>query len=160
MAKNVGIRVIAMLLILWYCVSVIGFDVHTCYKSDRCFIATFVEGFECEDIHPCHSNHCHCCEKARQCASANAGECCGKSACSVSESSCCSNDYQVIDITGSGSAGFQSSEDIQLCLMLPLNTFCENVVSLSVRSDFNRVSWSGSCVCPCDVHPMFGVWRI
>ena len=52
--KALLIKLSAMLMVLWYSMSIIGFDVHTCNGSGKSFIATFVSGTGCEDIHPDH----------------------------------------------------------------------------------------------------------
>ena len=96
--KKFLMNISAALLVIWYCMSIIGFDVHTCMSSGRIFIATFAEGMACADVHP--EQHC-----------------CGSSCCSshhhedhedehhgssiVDTQSCCSNEYQVILISGS-----------------------------------------------------------
>ena len=108
--KDRILRSSALLLVLWYCFSVIGFGVHTCNASGRSFIATFVIGFTCEDVHPehdCTSDHrnavlhdccCHHHESEQY-----------EAACSSAdahlpeydvEDCCCSNDYHVLTITG------------------------------------------------------------
>ena len=86
----------AALLVVWYCMSIIGFDVHTCMSSGETFVAAFTESISCADIHPEH-------------------HCCGSSCCSghhhheefehngpeaFDSKSCCSNEYQVIQLSG------------------------------------------------------------
>ena len=92
--KIVYTKVTAVLLIVWYSMSIIGFGVHTCSGSGKSFVVTFVEGFGCEDVHPEH----HC----------SKGSCCSHTHCShssdegvnVKSRSCCSSDYQVLALTG------------------------------------------------------------
>ena len=107
--KDRVLRFSALLLVLWYCFSVIGFGVHTCNASGRSFIATFVGGLSCEDIHPehdCTSDHAdaggHDC-----CCQHHASEIQEPSCCTErvhlpysTEDCCCSNDYHVLSITG------------------------------------------------------------
>ncbi len=99
--KNVVIKIFAVLLLGWYSMSIIGFDVHTCNGSGRSFVVTFIKGFTCADIHPDHV-----CDKA-SCCSSQKGSCCHEHADDHSENgfvikskSCCSSDYQVLDLTG------------------------------------------------------------
>ena len=107
--KDRILRFSALLLALWYCFSVIGFGVHTCKASGRSFIATFVSGLSCEDIHPehdCASDHalvdghdccCHHASEKREAA------CCSADVHMPEyspEDCCCSNDYHVLTITG------------------------------------------------------------
>jgi hypothetical protein len=79
----------AALLVVWYSLSVIGFDVHTCSGSGEVFIATVASGFSCEDIHPEHAHKtCGCCHSH------------DGSHEKMTKKPCCSDDYQVILLTG------------------------------------------------------------
>ena len=100
------LRFSALLLVLWYCFSVIGFGVHTCNASGRSFIATFVSGLSCEDIHPEHDcasdhadagGHACCCNHKHQTACCSTADQLPEYS---TEDSCCSNDYHVLTITG------------------------------------------------------------
>lgn len=105
--KGRFLRFSALLLVIWYCFSVIGFGIHTCRASDRSFVATFVGGLTCADIHPdhtCDKGHCcsdvshGCCEKRE-----HDSVCCGHSgddSMSFKAESCCSDDYLALVITG------------------------------------------------------------
>ncbi len=107
--KNLSIKMFTALLLVWYSMSIIGFDVHTCNGSGRSFVVTFMEGFTCADIHPEHK-----CDKASCCTGHHEG-CCGRQVAdhpdcsygdgvSIKAKSCCSNDYQVLDLTGTPAA--------------------------------------------------------
>ncbi len=120
--KNVIVKIFAVLLSVWYSMSVIGFDVHTCSGSGRSCIVTFIEGLTCEDIHPEHScDKASCCADRLDCCSSHeegqGHQHCGgmtgfadheddHSDCpfcdgiSLKSKSCCSNDYQVLVLTG------------------------------------------------------------
>ena len=104
--KDRILRFSALLLMLWYCFSVIGFGIHTCRASDRSFVATFISGLTCADIHPEHEcDKEHCSESAVHhcCGSAHADdECCRseEDGMSLKQETCCSNDYLVLSITG------------------------------------------------------------
>ena len=92
--KGLLTKVTALLLVVWYSMSIIGFDVHTCSGSGESFVVTFVEGLECEDIHPEH--HCHkgyCCTHSHSC-------CDVKASTAIKSKSCCTSDYQVLQLTG------------------------------------------------------------
>lgn len=91
----------AFALMLWYCVSIIGFDVHTCNGSGRSFVATFIDGLSCEDIHSGHSHDCcglvhehelPCCSDDHHCP-----RCGGEK---IMATPCCTSDYQVLALTG------------------------------------------------------------
>ena len=92
--KNVFTGISALLLVIWYSLSVIGFDVHTCSGSGETYIATVIGGTECEDIHPEHvKKPCPCCHH-------HAENHCEDNGQSVSKKPCCSDDWQMIVLTG------------------------------------------------------------
>ena len=127
--KGLITKVFAALLVGWYLMSIIGFGVHTCMDSGKSFLVAFYEGATCEDIHPEH--HCEpaaCCSSARH--DSHEHGCCdhhhassGKHAdhedCSFcddvtfSPKSCCSNDYQVLELTGVLVSDDSRSNDLQ-----------------------------------------------
>ena len=61
--KEIVTKIFAALLVVWYLVGIIGFDVHTCSGSGRSFVVAFFEEMTCEEIHPEHS-----CDPAACCA--------------------------------------------------------------------------------------------
>lgn len=101
--KDALMKIAALLLVLWYCMSIIGFDVHTCHASGRSFVATFVKGLSCEDIHPEHVHSAGNCAHAEHSCSHSGHDCHG-CCCSAHLASgtdpCCSDDYQVLQLTG------------------------------------------------------------
>lgn len=130
--KDRVLRFSALLLVLWYCFSVIGFDIHTCKGSGRSFVATFVSGMACDDIHPEH----HC--EETHCDAGEVHSCCGSHDCCGTKSdgkpaykapSCCSNDYLALSITGSTSEEQNRYKDsapsgfISLLEVIPVSTF-------------------------------------
>ena len=94
--KNVMMKISAMLLVVWYCMSVIGFDVHTCMASGESFVVTVLEGTECKDIHP---EHTCCADAVSHCCSCRHHE--DASTASVEDPGCCQDDIQVLVLTGS-----------------------------------------------------------
>jgi len=136
MMRNVLIKVVAVLLAVWYSMSIIGFDVHTCSGSGRSFVASFVEGMTCEDIHPEHvCSPESCCAEAQESHS-----CCGHShhdqECVIDHSdclycdgsaikaeSCCSNDYQVLVLTGTLTSDDHRHYDECSCGLCPCVEF-------------------------------------
>lgn len=108
--KKFLMNISAALLVVWYCMSIIGFGVHTCASSGEVFIASFADGVECADIHPEH----HCCGES--CCSGTHHDdhetpsCCSSKhhvpidehhePTSVDTKSCCSNEYQAIVLSG------------------------------------------------------------
>lgn len=97
--KGLITKVFAALLVGWYLMCIIGFGVHTCSGSGKSFLVPFFESLTCEEIHPEHS-----CDPSACCASVHEHGCCSHcgldQGLSLSSKSCCSNDYQVLELTG------------------------------------------------------------
>ena len=132
--KDRILRFGALLLVLWYCFSVIGFGVHTCKASGRSFIATFVSGLSCEEIHPAHDCCCHqyasdkyesaCCSMDDHLPEYSAEDC------------CCSNDYHVLTITGNA---IEDDKDIIPAEYLEYPIFLSRVDAPVLKADdFHR----------------------
>ena len=88
--KKIVMKYVSVLMALWYCLSIIGFDVHSCTRSGERFVTSTLLGISCEEIHPEHSCHSH-------------GSCCGHhdSSChhegdEIDCSGCCTNDIHVL----------------------------------------------------------------
>lgn len=116
--KGAIIKILAVLLTVWYSMSIIGFDVHTCKGSGRSFVTTFVEGMTCEDIHPEHG-----CAPRECCSHEHEASCCHDHShipshgyLAFSAGSCCSSDYQVLEITGAFSEDNSRSSDVYASL--------------------------------------------
>lgn len=114
--KDRYVRFSAMLLVLWYCFSVIGFNVHTCKASGRSFVATFVSGLTCADIHPGHV-----CDK-EMCGNGHSKVCCGHHdedgahhEC-LRPAGCCSDDHVALTITGCAFEDNHRPQDDLSCL--------------------------------------------
>lgn len=111
--KGVIIKMLAVIMTIWYSMSIIGFDVHTCSGSGRSFVSTFIEGLTCEDIHPEQScSHVSCCPESHE-----EHSCCGNHHHDGFETafvarSCCSNDYQVLQLTGIVPSDDQRGNDL------------------------------------------------
>ena len=141
----------AALLAIWYCMSIIGFDVHTCMSSGRTFVTAFTESLACADIHPEH----HCC--ADSCCSSEKHE------ESVGAKSCCSNDYQVIQLSGYrtnddsedkysfSKVSFPCVADVPVRYVAMAKYHAEHIQFLEPDS---------GVLPPGDLCATFGVWRI
>lgn len=133
--KGLITKVFAALLVGWYVMSIIGFGVHTCQDSGKSFVVAFYEGATCEEIHPEHH-----CEPASCCGTANHDahehSCCGHhhaasaetadhedcnfcDGVTISSKSCCSNDYQVLELTGILTSDDNRSNDQQNTWLCP-----------------------------------------
>ncbi len=158
--KNVIIKVLALLLSVWYSMSIIGFDVHTCNGSGRSFVVTFLEGLTCEEIHPEHS-----CDKAVCCADKSASCCCGHrhTGDTFKAPSCCSNDYQVLALTGTVSHNDHGHYDECSCGLCPCVGFpvCERPPLSQKNNQTEYLPYPGSGVdSACERQAALRVWRI
>ena len=94
--KDIVMKISALLLALWYCISIVGFGLHVCRGTDRTYVSSFIEGTSCHDIHPehncgkgncnkgnCKSGHLHAHEE---------GTC-------IESESCCTDEYKVLSVT-------------------------------------------------------------
>lgn len=94
-------KVSAFLLALWYCLSVIGFDVHTCHSANHQFVSTFIEGLTCEEIHSAHKCGHHCTHH-HECSDAQE-HFANHSDGLIEETDSCTDDYHALSITGTRS---------------------------------------------------------
>ena len=159
--KNVFTSLTAILLVVWYSLSVIGFDVHTCSGSGETYIATVASGFTCEDIHPgpheksAHHNHscCGCCHSEKY-ATADPEQ-------GLDADPCCTDDFQVIMLTGTRGTDNQRNDE---GAFQPTGTYVAEIheydsyIFLSDQEVFLR---------PCDVglvshdlQAIYNIWRI
>lgn len=169
--KKFLMNISSAVLVIWYCVSIIGFGVHTCVSSGETFIATFADGMECVDIHPEH----HCC--GASCCSGSDHDhasCCSDNhhegpdeehdaPLGISKPSCCSNDYQAIVLSGCR-AGDDSKEKYSF-----VKAFCPCVTEIpvsylaSARYPAEHVQFlecDSGFLLPGEFCATFGVWRI
>ena len=156
------IKIISLLMILWYCVSIIGFDVHTCSASGRSFVSTLLSGYTCEDIHPEHScsSHGHDCCHDHDCCSHE--EDCRNEYSSLESSSCCQDNIRVLHVTGLNPSDGHRHYDV--CLAGPC--LCVKTLIYDILPSFGndgpegvRVPDSGLLV-PEDTQAVLGIWRI
>ena len=96
--KNVITYCVAAFMLVWYSLSVIGFDVHTCSDSGETYIATVLSGTACDDIHPEHDEPaCSCCH--HKCASKEHSKE-QEDKDGLRTRPCCTDDWQMIYLTG------------------------------------------------------------
>lgn len=158
--KDRMLRFSALLLVLWYCFSVIGFDVHTCRASGKAFVATFVSGLSCADIHPehkCDKAHCHH-NKTGHCCSMEHHDCC-KGTFFEAES-CCSSDHLVLTVTGTASDS--ESRDIHPIVSdIEIPSYSGHLTA-SVTSKILNHSYviDYGLFAQGDIQPLLSIWRI
>ena len=155
--KKVFTSVAAVLLGLWYLLSVIGFDVHTCTSSGETFIATVASGFSCEDIHPSKHMHNSC---SLGCACRHQEPEKSESDSSFGMKSCCSDDFQMIFLTGTPVSGNDNLLTVLTghFVILADSIEAQRLAGLSCVSVFHKPrSWIG--LLP-DLQASYSVWRI
>lgn len=164
--RNLGTRIFAFLLVVWYSLGVIGFGVHTCSESNRRFITNFISGVSCEDIHPMDVCKASCCSshKHKNCCSHHLSDEAEKEVpagyVKFSNKACCSNDYQQIELTGSGqdSASEQSVNLVPLYSIYIASSYsdkclsCSNVIKARALPDTHQPTG--------ELRPLLSVWRI
>lgn len=153
--KSVFLKYVSALMAVWYCLSIIGFDVHSCTVTGSTFVNSVLSGVECEDVHPEHDCCCH-------------GSCC-HSGCShdhkvpskenVKDKECCTNEIEVLD-----SEVVISVED-EGCSMSDAAwavAFVVNDYTGSVNAEAEYLSYSpGSGILrQPDLQAVFSIWRI
>jgi len=154
--KNAPTKIAAMLLVMWYSLSVIGFNVHTCSESGETFIATVIGGTECEDIHPEHQeNGCTCCHHKHHDSDPMTK--------TLRARSCCTDSWKMIQLTGIRVCDERADSDLQLSL-------CHNAAVLPAYDIYHStvisIGFNAFCihsprdVVPMDFHKIYGVWRI
>lgn len=154
---KVFLKYVAALLTVWYCMSIIGFDVHSCEATGNVFVNSVLSGVSCEDIHPDHDCTCHE-HKAQACS------CCHDHESPVSESvehddDCCTDRIEILD-----EAGITTSEDnamgalaaVSACLFVEsdyTSLLFSDAVSIKSKPD----SW---CYKMPDLQAVLNIWRI
>ncbi len=157
--KNVMMKISALLLSLWYCLSIIGFDVHTCRHGGDSIVTTSFTAIDCETIHPehdacAHSHHdsdCHCHEA-----------CCADGGTGFHPQKCCHDDYQVIFLTGIRMEQEHEHYDECHCGCCPCLEASVAGMTSSFAENFNSrhpyIPDSGLIVPDCQA--FFSIWRI
>ena len=151
--KSVFLKYVSALMAVWYCLSIIGFDVHSCTATGSTFVNSVLSGVECEDVHPEHDCCCH-------------GSCCN-SGCNhdhntpakenVGKKECCTNEIEVLD-----SEVVVSVEDDGFDLPVATFAFVENDYVPMIYAQGASVSenpGSGNLRLP-DLQAVLNIWRI
>lgn len=150
-------KILALLLVVWYSMSIIGFGVHTCSGSGESFVVTFVEGFDCEDIHPEH----HCTKGL--CCSHHHSRCDSEDYARVRSESCCTSDYQVLALTGAVSDeknGLDHTGAFIYCNCISSKIFGYDAELQHAQLIFERLASASFLGRMPDMQSLFGVWRI
>lgn len=149
--KNVLLKYASSLLAVWYCLSIIGFDVHSCEATGDIFVNSVLTGTACGDIHPEHD----CCGHGT-CCGGHESSCCGGH---QEDDDCCTNEIEVLDEVVVTNA----DEDDHILLPEALSClFVENYYDILVFSESIEFSCgpdSGRVALP-DMQAVLNIWRI
>ena len=142
------------LLVVWYSLSIIGFDVHSCKSTGEVFVASLAGGITCEDIHPDHSckSHGGCrCGHHEHGAEANVGK-----------SDCCTNDLQILELTGVCMSSQQRFSDDGQSVDYAFNVdlVAETVIPALQRPLLMYLKHPDPGVVMPDRQAFFSIWRV
>ena len=153
----------AIMLVIWYSLRVIGFDVHTCRDSGESYVVTVLGGTACEDIHPEHDiKDCPCCHHGHDsCQEVETDD--RTEGAEVGTHPCCTDDWQMIVLTGCKAQekhGHYNECHFELCLYTPdvcAAHSCPDIDTYGLLTFYDPDS--GSLV-PLDVQRTYNIWRI
>ena len=115
--KSMFLKYISALLAVWYCMSIIGFDVHSCTSTGNIFVNSVLGGITCDDIHPDHdcSGHGSCCKSHKCCDHKTEDDCCTDEIEVLDSESVLTSDDDVCFLCGSEpvAAALFASYDLQ-----------------------------------------------
>lgn len=150
--KKFCTKYLSVILSVWYVMSIIGFDIHSCVSTGEKFVTTAIQGVSCEDVHPDHS-----------CA-AHGSHCCGHdhpAPCDngINEPECCTNDLLVLEVTGANQQYNEYNPEAQ---MMPACLLAEQVspVSEYSYSQINDDRGLPDRVSGPDCQAVLSIWRI
>lgn len=152
--KGLFLKYMSALLAVWYCVSIVGFDVHSCDATGNTFVSSLLSGTACEDIHPEHDCDCHssCC-KSHKCDHEI------PSSAEKEDDDCCSNEIEVLDSEG---VQTQHEEYLEMndCIVFQYNE-CVHCSRLHADAEYIVCLQpdSGGILEP-DIQAVLNIWRI
>lgn len=182
--RKMFVKYMSALLVVWYSLSIIGFDVHSCRSTGEVFVASLAGGVACEDVHPEHSCRAHggccghdvaaccehgtktCCEHGtKSCCTHEAEPCCGhedqQTGSQVSKSDCCSNDLQVLELTGVYASSERITDnDFADEYVLNVDLFAEMTVPAVQRPLLTFLKHPDTGVVMPDRQAFFSIWRV
>ena len=165
--RNIVMKYLAALLVVWYSLSIIGFDVHSCTKTGETFVASIAAGVSCEDIHPEHS----CSSHGNCCGQSHVKDCCGhdhdKNCCGhddrnkISSDDCCQDDFRVLAFTGAVSANDYRNDDCASDFVAyAAECFAQILVPACSNKDYIKFKDPDSGVFVPDSQALLSIWRI
>lgn len=148
------VKYMSALLVLWYSLSIIGFDVHSCNSTGEVYVASLAAGISCEDVHPEHSckSHGGCCEHHKPATSGD----------HFDKSDCCTNDLQILELTGVYSSSQQrlSDDDHSIDHAFNVDLVAETIVPELQRPLLTYLKHPDSGVVMPDRQAFFSIWRV
>ena len=146
--KNVFIKYMSMLLVVWYCLSIIGFDVHACTTTGNVFVNSVLGGVTCSDIHPEHDCHGH-----NSC-------CCSHGCCDQKKAEdCCTNEIEVLDCDTVVSTDDSSSQVLYCTLVTSQSIYEADLLPMHSRYNILYFPDPGDVIGP-DQQAILKIWRI
>ena len=149
--KNILMKISAMLFAIWYCLSIIGFDVHTCSETGSSFVHMSFTSHSCHEIHDDHCDHEHGHDCDNHCEDAEEHH---------HDDDCCEDEYQVISLTGLRSD--DDSKDSFQNVVCPC-IFDSERATFSLYADLSDCRYleepDSGLIVP-DAQAYFAIWRI
>lgn len=155
--RKMLVKYMSALLVVWYSLSIIGFDVHSCKSTGEVFVASLAGGIACEDVHPDHSCKAH-------------GSCCGHQAQShqehhddsqVAKEDCCSNALQVLELTGVYASSERPTDNNHSYeYVLNVDLVAETMVPSVQRPLLTFLKHPDTGVITPDRQAFFNIWRV
>lgn len=171
--RKMFVKYMSALLVVWYSLSIIGFDVHSCRATGEVFVASLAGGISCEDVHPDHSCNAHgnCCgHSGKACCGHSDKACCGHeaescgdhaSAARVDKEDCCSNDLQVLELTGVYASSERSLDDDHADeYVLNVDLMAETMVPSMQRPLLTFLKHPAPGVVTPDRQAFLSIWRV
>jgi hypothetical protein len=166
--RKMFVKYMSALLVVWYSLSIIGFDVHSCKSTGEVFVASLAGGIACEDVHPDHSCKAHgsCCgQKVSACCSHDEHPCCGhednQTGSQVSRPDCCSNDLQVLLLTGMNVSHERDTDGAYMDeYVLDVDLFAEMTIPAVQRPLITFLKHPDPGVVMPDRQAFFSIWRV
>ena len=170
--RKVFVKYMSALLVVWYSLSIIGFDVHSCKSTGEVFVASLAGGISCEDVHPEHSCRAHgsccghdmaaCCEHGvKSCCAHEAEHSDQQAGSQVAKPDCCSNDLQVLELTGVYASSERITDnDFEDEYVLNVDLFAEMTVPAVQRPLLTFLKHPDTGVVMPDRQAFFSIWRV
>lgn len=150
---------------VWYCLSIIGFNVHTCSAEGVSHVMTSFTSIDCETIHGGHHHSCchgECEADHHHHDASDDCSCRTEGATHIHAKECCTDDYQVIALTGIRIDDNHGHYDECHCGHCPCveATASETLPLLaSVNIEDHIVIPDSGLIVP-EIQALFSIWRI